>query len=121
MEKECSFDCHNSKTVKALRLLLNPNKDIFRFIIQPFVSFMTERKTLSDILKLFVPLGFLGPVIVTSLSYQFNFKNVNLVLKLYRKYKKQNVYSAFKKCRWESIFFTSKSREVRDLRKRICK
>ncbi|XP_055941639.1 uncharacterized protein LOC129971687 [Argiope bruennichi] len=63
-DREYNFDNPNSATLKTLGLQFNPKKDTFSFSVQKIVSPATKRTMLSDISRLFDPLGLLGPWII---------------------------------------------------------
>ncbi|XP_055951495.1 uncharacterized protein LOC129987553 [Argiope bruennichi] len=65
-DREYNFDNPNSATLKTLGLQFNPEKDTFSFSVQKIVRPATKRTMLSDISRLFDPLGFLGPLIITA-------------------------------------------------------
>ncbi|XP_055944447.1 uncharacterized protein LOC129975410 [Argiope bruennichi] len=65
-DREYNFDNPNSATLKTLGLKFNPEKDTFSFSVQKIVSAATKRTMLSDIPRLFDPLGLLGPLIITA-------------------------------------------------------
>jgi len=60
-------DLGDGDIIKSLRLCWQPFVDQFRFSITIPVDRenLTKRKLLSDLNKVFVPLGFLGPVLIT--------------------------------------------------------
>ncbi|GBM74147.1 hypothetical protein AVEN_216157-1 [Araneus ventricosus] len=68
-EREYDFENPNSETLKTLGLQFNPEKDTFCFTIRQVVSSTTKRTMLSEISRLFHPLGLLGPIIVTAKSF----------------------------------------------------
>lgn len=53
-------------TIKSLGLLWNPSKDKFHFFVKPNSSIqsLTKRILLSDISRVFDPLGFLSPILI---------------------------------------------------------
>lgn len=67
-EKQIDFQIHGGKdAVKTLGLLWNPVDDNFFFSVKPFKNDndrWTKQKVLSEIAKLFDPLGLLGPTVV---------------------------------------------------------
>ncbi|XP_055944394.1 uncharacterized protein LOC129975353 [Argiope bruennichi] len=65
-DREYNFDNPNSATLKTLGLQFNPEKDTFSFSVQKIVRPATKRTMLSDISRLFDPLGLLGPFIITA-------------------------------------------------------
>ncbi|XP_065091292.1 uncharacterized protein LOC135712264 [Ochlerotatus camptorhynchus] len=68
-EKFVSFeDTGINNTIRTLGLIWNPLEDYFAFFIQPISEHTssTKRMVLSDIGRLFDPLGFLGPVITAA-------------------------------------------------------
>ncbi|XP_065080621.1 uncharacterized protein LOC135703355 [Ochlerotatus camptorhynchus] len=66
-EKQVSFEESGiNNTIKTLGLIWNPSEDYFVFHVEPLIDgriSSTKREVLSDIGRLFDPLGFLGPVI----------------------------------------------------------
>ncbi|XP_065094442.1 uncharacterized protein LOC135714967 [Ochlerotatus camptorhynchus] len=67
--REKGIDFDQEQTVKTLGLIWEPKTDTFRFKIQ-FSSLekpeMTKRKVLSNIARLFDPLGMIGPVVTSA-------------------------------------------------------
>ena len=64
-DRNYNFD--SDEIVKTLGLIWNPDADCFQFTVSPSTatsSIITKRTVLSDISKLFDPLGLLGPIIV---------------------------------------------------------
>lgn len=62
-----SYNFDSNEIVKTLGLIWNPDLDCFQFTVSPSIatsSTITKRTVLSDISKLFDPLGLLGPIIV---------------------------------------------------------
>ncbi|XP_058464968.1 uncharacterized protein LOC131438748 [Malaya genurostris] len=57
-----------NNTIRTLGLIWNPRDDFFTFFVQPVNEEIstTKRKVLSDIGRLFDPLGFLGPIITAA-------------------------------------------------------
>lgn len=68
--RECSIplEMHFDESVKTLGLFWYPNKDYFAFKVDPgkISTNLTKRLVLSEASKLFDPMGFLAPVIVTA-------------------------------------------------------
>ena len=69
-EKQVSFeDSGINNTIKTLGLIWNPLEDYFVFHVQPIdmrsIS-STKRKVLSDISRLFDPLGFVEPIVTSA-------------------------------------------------------
>ncbi|XP_062704069.1 uncharacterized protein LOC115264003 [Aedes albopictus] len=65
-EQQVSFEESGvNNTIKTLGLIWNPSEDYFVFRVQPVSENIssTKREVLSDIGRLFDPLGFLGPII----------------------------------------------------------
>ncbi|XP_055953276.1 uncharacterized protein LOC129988999 [Argiope bruennichi] len=58
------FGDSDKNTIKTLGLKWNPKEDCFSFNVTPSTSIPTKRTVLTDIAKLFDPLGLLGPVTV---------------------------------------------------------
>lgn len=59
------FDSSDDGVVKALGMIWSPGEDEFRFqVIQSTEEYITKRRVLSEIGKLFDPLGLLSPVVV---------------------------------------------------------
>ncbi|XP_055603895.1 uncharacterized protein LOC129752127 [Uranotaenia lowii] len=66
-EKQIGFDSDVNDSIKTLGLIWNPTADFFRFFVRPSEgNSTTKRRVLSDIGRLFDPLGFLGPIITTA-------------------------------------------------------
>ncbi|XP_055591539.1 uncharacterized protein LOC129743526 [Uranotaenia lowii] len=66
-EKQIGFDSDVNDSIKTLGLIWNPTADFFRFFVRPSEgNSTTKRSVLSDIGRLFDPLGFLGPIITTA-------------------------------------------------------
>lgn len=65
-EKQINFQDHGAKdAVKTLGLLWNPVEDNFFFSVKPLdKDHWTKQQVLSEIAKLFDPLGLLGPIVV---------------------------------------------------------
>lgn len=57
-----SLDLENNNVLKILGLQWNPNKDVFFYSINCAVRNCTKRNILSDLARIFDPLGFLTPV-----------------------------------------------------------
>ncbi|KAB0799264.1 hypothetical protein PPYR_07144 [Photinus pyralis] len=62
IEDELKID--TTDTVKTLGLVWHPSSDTFNFKSTPFNEKVTKRTTLSDIAKLFDPLGFVSPIVI---------------------------------------------------------
>lgn len=66
--KELNFEsCKEGETVKTLGLLWNPVNDVFEFRVEPIkpsTQSPTKRLIMSDIARLFDPLGYLGPAVI---------------------------------------------------------
>lgn len=67
-ETSSTFNIDENDTVKTLGLLYQPNSDKFRYIIQKVNEDqrITKRNILSEIAKIFDPLGLVGPVITVA-------------------------------------------------------
>lgn len=66
-ETSSTFRIDDSDTVKTLGLLYQPDSDTFRFSIQEVnTQKVTKRSVLSEIAKIFDPLGLVGPVIASA-------------------------------------------------------
>lgn len=64
--ENCNFQISDDEALKALGVYWSPQTDLFAFKIQldTITSDPTKRDLLSDIARLFDPLGWLGPVII---------------------------------------------------------
>ncbi|XP_011859275.1 PREDICTED: uncharacterized protein LOC105556771 [Vollenhovia emeryi] len=56
----------NSNTTKTLGIEWNPHEDQFQFVVHGMKAARTKREMLSEIAKLFDPLGLIGPVLTTA-------------------------------------------------------
>lgn len=67
-ETSSTFRINDKDTVKTLGLLYQPESDIFRFSVHQEVNNVkvTKRSILSEIAKIFDPLGLVGPVITSA-------------------------------------------------------
>ncbi|XP_018371804.1 PREDICTED: uncharacterized protein LOC108766798 [Trachymyrmex cornetzi] len=62
-ENTASVDLKFNDNIKTLGLVWEPNTDVFVFTLNLFKEVRTKRELLSEISKLFDPLGLLGPII----------------------------------------------------------
>lgn len=65
--KMLNFENDGGEVVKTLGLLWDPVSDVFKFSVKPFKKSTerpTKRQIMSDIARLFDPLGYLGPAVM---------------------------------------------------------
>ncbi|CAG7722719.1 unnamed protein product, partial [Allacma fusca] len=66
-ESQLPLNLDSDDQLKALGLIWNPSADDFRFVVQPPKSTkITKRSILSEIARVFDPLGFISPVTIIS-------------------------------------------------------
>lgn len=65
-DESTSIDLQMETSTKTLGMTWNPKADTFKFITSDFNDTYTKRSILSDIAKLFDPLGLVGPIVVTA-------------------------------------------------------
>lgn len=64
IQEPCSFDKEEPSFIKVLGLKWNPNSDIFSYTYTPLERPCTKRSILSDISRIFDPLGFISPCLL---------------------------------------------------------
>ncbi|XP_049871172.1 uncharacterized protein LOC126370378 [Pectinophora gossypiella] len=66
LTNQVSMDVEKSHTLKVLGLIWDPQSDTFSFEVKPQIRRCTRRTILSELARIFDPLGFLSPITLSS-------------------------------------------------------